>query len=186
MYELVRWVKALAADGEADFNDVAGELQDVHVFTVDDIERPQRAFVFFDTVVAGSLGFMGDTSRVLLGITRPSLGLIIIGNSGACRQAAENYSESALYRLTEYCKDNNHYINMDLHKKRFDAVSLPFDLGKQLASVHRPRANTDQSFDFSEASAWAWGLEADAGGVRLGDSVDWEAPLSNPSGDYNW
>lgn len=133
------------------------ELGKVTIFSVDGIQGAQMNLVFFDTTIAGKMGFVRDASRVHLAVSRARVGLVVVGNTRACAAVAAAGSKLGYYKKTAYFKMVHHfrthgcYINLSnpKYKHKTDKMTVSCIVGPTLEGVHRPRSGNDEPFDFS-------------------------------------
>ncbi|KAL5422817.1 hypothetical protein PMIN05_012469 [Paraphaeosphaeria minitans] len=135
---------------------IAEKLLKVTISTVDGLQGAQRDVILLDTTVAGKLGFMRDTSRILLAISRPRVGLIIIGDSSACYDEAHNkkaHQKTAYYKMVHYCQEQKCFININglRHKERWTKITLPIGLDEKLTSVHAMNSANNRPYTFGDA-----------------------------------
>jgi hypothetical protein len=127
---------------------VAAQVHEIQIFTVDGIQGDECEFIIYDTVITDQLGFLADTQRMLLSITRPRVCLIIIGNpTGVSRHANDNkhvrYTATAFFKVYSWAQKKGLYY--DLRKLDRDGVRrvapLKFTFTDKRVYQHRPSDN---------------------------------------------
>jgi hypothetical protein len=88
------------------WNDIADNIRDIEVVTVDSIQGMQRRFVIFDTVVTEVLGHVEELERVVTAITRAVDAVLFLGNYVSLQQNVKKHqwAGSALNHIVNHCK----------------------------------------------------------------------------------
>ncbi|KAJ4286924.1 hypothetical protein N0V90_012804 [Kalmusia sp. IMI 367209] len=128
----------------------AQQVLDIVVCTIDGIQGGEVDYFILDTVVSGKLGFMADTARILLALSRAKAALFIVGNPKGVEEYYRDNNQmrrfyaTAYYKTVKYYTDNGLLIDIDrLADKRGKPLSNPVPVREALERLYARREESD-------------------------------------------
>ena len=93
------------------------QLAALEMLTVDDVQGGQASYVIVDLVVCQSLGFMKVNQRIIVALSRPRWGLIIVGNYEDMKNwylqenKHDQFYRTYVHKLVMFCKQKRVFLN---------------------------------------------------------------------------
>ena len=105
---LVQFTKWLEEQPTQVFKEAAAKMSQCHLVSFDSVQGTESSWVIVDTVVTDFFGFLQETSRIVVALSRARDGLIIVGNAQGLEAANKNtarmYHRSPLGKAIDWCK----------------------------------------------------------------------------------